>query len=153
MASFDIINAVMNTYALIWRERAYLLRLAAVPFVISLINFLFIGLIADDVTPLRRGLLMFPAMVAEGWLVAQFLRTVMTGERWPVMRPEHGKIPITLLLRVRGLMTCAIVYVLIVLLSNGVLGLTATLFTEEKLKELSTAPDPAYTVGSFLLII
>lgn len=154
MASFDIINAVLNAYQLIWRERYYLMRLGLAPFLLAYLDFALVGLMGDDIPPLRRGLMLMPAMVAEAWLVCQFLRTVMTGERWPVARnyDPNGAIPMPILLRMRGLLSGIAVYLLIGVLFNAAGGVTATLYQDGTLKKLAESGDPVYALTNFAII-
>ena len=115
---FDLFSFVRSTYVILWRERAYLVRLAAVPVLIIMINVVAVTMADDMLTPLRRGLCLIPAMMAEAWLVAQFLRTLMTGERWPMPVPDDvrrgGPIPLSIRRRVRGLLSAMISYMLII---------------------------------------
>jgi hypothetical protein len=152
MASFDIMQAVFNAYQTIWRERIYLLRLGAVPFLIAYLNFVGVSLIDADIIPLRRSILLLPAMIAEAWLVCQFLRTLMTGERWPIMRPVNDAVPATMVARVRGLLSAMIAYLLIVLTMNVFAGVVATLWATGTLQKMVESGNPAYTIANFVVL-
>lgn len=154
MVSFDIMQAVFNAYQTIWRERFYLLRLGTVPFAIAYLNFVGVSVLDFDLSPLRRSLLLFPAMVVEAWFVCQFLRTLMTGERWPFMPiPDaHGRAPIQYTLRVRGLLSGIIFYTLVMLSMNVFAGTIATLWEDGTIKALVERGDPLYSLANFIFI-
>lgn len=130
----DIIDLVLGAYRALFKERAYLIRLAAIPLVIMFMNFIVVSLVFPDLPPLRRGLAMFPAMLAEAWVVVQFLRTVMTDERWPVRLPANfsGPLPRELYARARGLLSSLLYYFLISMLMNVFAALIMTMLITAK---------------------
>lgn len=117
--SFEIMDAAGYGYYRIWKERAYLLKLAAIPLFIKFactIAIIALGL-EDDI--LRQGLIMLPATFAQGWVLAQFLRTLLMNERWPIMLPEvpDERVIGKLLDRARGIIASVLVYVLLGMLA------------------------------------
>lgn len=126
---FDLVELVTRTYQMIYLERVYLARLAAVPVLIIFMNFIIVTTVVPDVSLLRRGLFLIPAMMAEAWLVCQFLRTALTGERWPMRLPPNfsGTIPLPLFMRARGLLSAMIFYLLVTLIINALAGVMGTI--------------------------
>lgn len=118
--SFEIMDAAGYGYYRVWKERAYLLKLAAIPLFIKFACTIAIFALNLDDEILRQGLIMLPAMFAQGWVLAQFLRTLLMNERWPVMlpaMPESGipddRVIAKLLLRARGIIASILIYVLL----------------------------------------
>lgn len=113
--NFDLIDSAGYGYHRVWEERHYLLRLALVPFIIKLATTMAIYVLGIEANLLRRGLIMLPAVFAEGWMLAQFLRTLLMGERWPMALPDPGDHARMALLveRARGIISSTIVFVLI----------------------------------------
>lgn len=148
---FDIVDLVTKTYHLLYRERFYLFRLGCIPVFLMTVNFVAVNTIWPDLPLLRRGLFLFPAMLAEAWMVVQFLRTVLTGERWPMRHtlPESGAIPIVFFMRARGLLSGIIFYFLVTLMINALAGVTS--YTMTPVKNLSMPTDTAYET-SFLAL-
>ncbi len=118
--TFDLIDSTGYGYHRVWQERAYLLRLAAVPLFIKFILTVCVYSFDFEGEILRRGLIMLPAAFAEGWLLAQFLRTLLMEERWPMPLPSaNDELAIgKLILRARGIISATLVYVLIALAAN-----------------------------------
>ncbi len=126
---FNIMDATGYGYHRVWRERVYLLKMAIIPLLIKFgctIGVFAMG-IEDDF--LRQGLVMLPADFAEGWMLAQFLRTLLMDERWPVIldkMPDDNMMS-RLLTRARGIVSATLIYVLISMFGNimlyGVFGL------------------------------
>jgi hypothetical protein len=112
---FDLIEAAGFGYRCVWDERAYLFRLALIPVLLKLVCTLVIFHFNFENDFLKQGLIMLPASLAEGWLLAQFLRTLLMQERWPITLPinptqeQMDKI----YRRAKGIVACCLVYVLI----------------------------------------
>lgn len=126
----DILSVVTAAYRYVWAERFYVLRLGMVPFVVACINTILVGVIENDISFLRRGLLMLPSILVEAWFVTQFLRTLLAGERWPqpLPNPMPRPIPTAILLRARGLLGAIVVYLLTSLVINAALGSLLTAY-------------------------
>ncbi len=116
---FNIMDAAGYGYYRVWVERAYLLRLALIPVFIKFACTIAIFALDLDENPLRQGLVMLPATFAEGWVLAQFLRTLLMNERWPIMLPQvpNPNIIRQLLNRARGIVASVLVYVLLGMLA------------------------------------
>ena len=119
MAKFDIITAAANAYKTSWASRQYLLRLAAVPVALKLICFTVAGIYAggnetEDGNYILFMLILVPALIAEGWMLAHWIRFIVLGQTWP-FRPT-GDIEADknmLATRARGVLSGMIVFVLI----------------------------------------
>jgi hypothetical protein len=155
-APIDIIQITTKTYRRLWAERFYLIHLGVLPFILASLNFVIVNVAYPDVSLLRRGLLMLPATLAEGWLVAQFLRTVLTGERWPILmpRPLPRPIPSAIFLRMRGILGGIILYVLSVVMMYGAIGGLLTVFPEMmNPKSTETQMPPQVLALSFAFLV
>lgn len=113
MANFDLIGTAASAYKKSWEARHYLLRLAAVPIALKIICFTIASLYADD-SYLLFMLILVPALIAEGWMLAHFIRFLVLGQTWPFrptgdMEADHA----ALSLRARGVLSGMIVFVLI----------------------------------------
>ncbi|MGE4313582.1 MAG: hypothetical protein AB7E85_04850 [Pseudobdellovibrionaceae bacterium] len=122
----DLLSATRDGYATLWQERQYVMRLAVIPLTLKIV-FYFIA-VMFEVGPERLyfTIIMLPALFAEGWFHAQFMRTVLTGERWPIkIEGRVDKHFDFLLARARGILACIIAFVLIAMLKGGAMvGLT-----------------------------
>jgi len=144
---FDLIDSVGYGYHRVWQERTYLFRLALVPFVIKFFMALTVYAMGLEDDVLRRGLIMLPGALVEGWVLAQFLRTLMLEERWPMPIPAPGdELAIgKLILRARGIISSTLVYVLIALFAN-VIGWGASLLDgsmQEAVQQQAATGTPA----------
>lgn len=99
----------------VWIERFYLLKLATIPLMIKFACMITVLVLGIDDNILRQGLVLFPGVLAEGWVLAQFLRTLLKGERWPTILPADidDTILDKLLLRARGIVAATLAYGLI----------------------------------------
>jgi hypothetical protein len=114
MQSTDIISAAGFGYSKVWEERRYLLQLGAVPFAIVLVSHALALSLTDGSNFIRQDLLLVPSMFAKGWMLAQFLRTLLVGERWPFRAENRGLANLDQLLsRARGILASMIIFVLI----------------------------------------
>jgi hypothetical protein len=113
--NFDIMDSAGYGYYRVWTERAYLLKLAIVPLLIKFTCMVVVMVMELDNNILRQGLVLLPADLAQGWVLSQFLRTLLMGERWPTVLPEtmDERILDRLLLRARGIVAGTLSYVLI----------------------------------------
>lgn len=120
MASFDIMGAAHAGYKLAWAERHYLLRLAAVPFLIKALCFTLVLILGWDGDFIRTALVMLPSYFADGWLFAHLTRLVCLGQRWP-FRPtgDTGRDMRVLQDRALGIMRGTLTFVVIRFLMNG----------------------------------
>ncbi len=121
MLNFDFIDAASFGYRAVWLERRYLLRLALIPILIKFACTVGIFALGYETDFIRQALITLPASFAEGWLMAQFLRTILLLERWPIIlkhEPSEPEIQ-ALFTRARGIMACTILYVLINFVDYG----------------------------------
>lgn len=122
MKAFDLIDSVSFGYKTVWQERQYLMKLAAVPILIKLACTVIVFAFGYQDNYLRQALITLPASFAEGWVLAQFLRTLLLLERWPIMLGDtiSDSQMSALLLRARGIMSSTIMFVLITFCAYGV---------------------------------
>jgi hypothetical protein len=83
MPEYNPIACVSNAYRLIWHERAYLIRLAAIPLFIKFAFYMLSATYGETGNVIRMSLFMLPAYFAEGWLLCHFIRLITIGQRWP----------------------------------------------------------------------
>jgi hypothetical protein len=112
MVPFDIIDAAANAYRVTWRERGYFMRLAALPVAVKFLTFIAIILLEIENNLLRQSLLMLPANLIEGFLLACLVRFVFFEQRFP-FDPSS--------LAMRGIKSGAVMYALIKFLMAGIL--------------------------------
>lgn len=119
MAKFDIIRAAGNAYKKTWASRQYLLRLAAVPLAIKLFCFTLASAYAGgsetkDGNYMLFMLILVPALIAEGWMLAHYVRFLVLGQTWPFRPTGDVEADRAMLLnRARGVLAGMIVFVLI----------------------------------------
>jgi hypothetical protein len=113
--NFDIMDSAGYGYYRVWAERGYLLKLAVIPFLIKFAATVVILALGYDNDILRQGLILFPGDLATGWVLAQFLRTLLKDERWPTILPPDidERLLDKLLLRARGIVAATLAYGLI----------------------------------------
>ncbi len=116
---FDAIDKSMQAYKAVWHGRFYLARLFMVPFLIKVACYMVIFYLGYEENILRQTLIMIPSFFADGWLIAQWLRTLGRGEKWPYVYnlDENGMIKERS--RIKGILSSMQVYVLIKLVMGG----------------------------------
>lgn len=139
MKKIDIITAAGRAYQTCWAERAYLLKLAMVPFFLKFLCFIIgVGATDGDVQSLRFTLIMVPAYLAEGWMLAHFARLLVLGQRWPFRPSGDLDADLAVLkIRARGVLSGMIVFVLI----NLALGFLLYLVNEYMVPYMPKTPD------------
>ncbi len=115
--NFNMMDSAGYGFYRVWLERSYLLKLAAIPLLIKFACMITVLVLGIDDNILRQGLILFPGVLAEGWVLAQFLRTLLKGERWPTILPADidDRVLDKLLLRARGIVAATLAYGLIAL--------------------------------------
>lgn len=114
MAQFDIITASNKAYKLCWHSRAYLGKLALAPFLIKIACLVFAATFAEKGDTVAFLFFMLPALFAEGWMLAHFVRFQMLGQTWPFRPTGDFEADMSVLsVRARGVLGGTIVYVLI----------------------------------------
>lgn len=113
MASFDVIEASGKAYTLTFSEKRYLARMAFWPVMIKIVTYVGVMALGWQDHYLRQAIIMLPAFLAEGWLLAHFVRLIFLGQRWP-FKPtgEAERDRIVLQDRARGIMSGALFYAL-----------------------------------------
>lgn len=79
----DVLDAASFGYRLVWAERRYLARLAAIPLVVTFLCQMAVTGLQLEFQFLRQALVMLPAYFAEGWVVCHLVRLIFLGQRWP----------------------------------------------------------------------
>ncbi len=118
--AFDLVTCIGRAYQTVWAERRYLLRLAAVPFLLKIILFTIGYSSGGDENILRLSIIMVPAWIIEGWMLSHFVRLILLDQRWP-FRPSGNReqdLPL-LQSRYRGVMGGAIAFALTQLIVGG----------------------------------
>ena len=159
----DVMGASLYGYRRVWNERAYLARLAFIPILMKFASMVVVISFEYQDNFLRQGLIMLPASFAEGWLLAQFLRTLLMEERWPTTLPQKTDGPemARLILRAQGIVAATLVYVLILLfeyvLRHGLFlmeGIAASQAELENLKETPPAEgNPLMVIPAVLMLL
>lgn len=113
MANLDIISAAGSAYKKSWEARQYLLRLLAVPIALKILCYTIASQYAGE-SYLLFMLILVPSLVAEGWMLAHFIRFLVLGQTWP-FRPtgDDESDRAALAVRARGILSGMIVFVLI----------------------------------------
>lgn len=119
--SFDLVTSVGKAYQLVWAERQYLLRLALVPFLAKLVLFaIAYSTMSGDTNLWRMSLIMTPAWIVEGWMLAHFVRLILLKQRWPFQPTGDREQDLPVLqTRYRGVMAGAVAFALTQLLVAG----------------------------------
>ena len=126
----NILEAVRQGYVLCWQERYYLARLSFFPILIKLLNAILIMHFQIPTSSFYYGVAMLPSFMAGGWVIAQFLRTVLTGERWPIKIEGSVEDNMDFLMqRARGLLSCILIFTCIAYFQSGLVVLMSPLLT------------------------
>lgn len=136
--NFDIMDAAGYGYYRVWKERNYLLKLIAIPVFIKFASMVALSVMGDDSSLLRQGLVLLPSDFAKGWVVAQFLRTLLLNERWPTIlneMPDNATLA-KLLLRARGIIAATLAFVLISMAGNLILYFLLGNLPEDALQQM-----------------
>jgi hypothetical protein len=122
----DVIESVDYGYRFLWREHAYLMRIAVAPVAIKIICLLILVGLGWEQNFIRSALVMLPSYFAEGWMLAHLIRLVFYDQRWP-FQPTGDQTRDTMLLqdRIFGVTGGALFYVLIKFLLSGLLAFLA----------------------------
>ncbi len=111
--TFDIPQTALFAYKTLWTQRHYTARLIAIPLLLKFVCAVAVLLSGAGNDFIRQSIIMLPSYFAEGWMIAQYLRTQLTGERWPYpVDLSSVANEVKIIRRVRGLLACIICYVL-----------------------------------------
>lgn len=124
MASFDIIESGGKSYKLFWEQRAYLVRLAAIPVLLKILSWNMVLALGWEADYVKQAMVMLPAYFAEGWMVSHFVRLIFFGQTWP-FRPTGNvnKDMEQLHDRALGIMRGTLCYVVIQFLMSGLVAI------------------------------
>lgn len=151
---FDLVTAVGRAYQSVWEERRYLLRLAAVPFLLKIIFFTLGYVNGGDDNIWRMSVIMVPAWIVEGWMLSHVVRLVLLGQRWP-FRPTGDRaadLP-ALQSRYRGVMGGALCFALTQLVIGGwfaVLMMLVPIQLTQPTAEISVSAEAAFAACALL---
>ncbi len=145
--TFDLIDSAGYGYRKVWDERVYLLRLCIIPFIVKFACIVLVAVFGHQTAFLRQGLIMIPSLFVEGWVLAQFLRTILMHERWPIAIPQTDNMAMLgpLFERARGIMASILGYVLIGMVAFV---LKALAFSLIEMSNVETAGTPPGTPGT-----
>lgn len=87
----DIIDSCISAFTFTWINRAYILRVLFIPFLIMFTALSFTYYMKFDDSVIRQALCLLPAQFAEGWMIAQILRAVLLNQTWPVKYIKDGE--------------------------------------------------------------
>ena len=119
---FNIVNAVRAAYLFLIAERNYLLRLAVAPVLIKLVCYVTALALGYEDNLLRMALILVPASLIEGWMLAHVIRLITLGQRWPFQVTGDDEADIAVLQkRMHGVMGGLVSYALINILLAGLL--------------------------------
>jgi len=152
MAAFDIIDASGRAYMLAWKERQYLLRLAAIPLLIKIICVAAVEALGFNERFLVAALIMLPSYFADGWMVSHLVRLIYFGQRWP-FRPSGDVAADTEQLRARahGILAGTLTYVVIKFLMQGFVAVTFVMIAQAQLQQDS--PTLGMALGSLGFLV
>ncbi|AGH97184.1 hypothetical protein [Micavibrio aeruginosavorus] len=137
LPTFDIVDAASFGYQLAWAERHYLIRLATVPVLVSIVCQLIVTMLGWESNYLRQAMVMLPAYFAEGWMVCHMVRLVFLGQRWPFM-PSGDPVRDETALddRAYGIFAGTLVYVLIKMIASALLAFSSMFQMSDEMETL-----------------
>ena len=135
MSGFDIISAAGNGYVTVWREREWLLRLAAPVLFVKILCMGAISVLGLDQNFVRQAVIMLPSFFIEGWLCVHLVRLIVFGERWTALQDSQN---------IRAGM---LVFVLMKFVLSG---LAALVSISGHAEDITAARNPAPALASFL---
>lgn len=154
MAQFDFIESASEGYKFVWIHRASVLRLAAVPVILKVVGFVITYTLSLEDNFLRQGLLLVPSYIAEGYLIAFYVRWMLLNEYGNAValsgNPEEDDA--NLKDRTRLISAGMIVYVLIKMLLSLSVGLA---LSAEQVSDANAAPPDsniAFLFGALVLL-
>lgn len=119
---FNIINSARAGYEFLVSERRYLLRLALIPALVKLICYVAALSLGFENNVVRMSLILLPASLMEGWMLAHAIRLITLGQRWPFQPTGDTDADMAVLrVRMHGVMGGLVAYALINVLLAGLL--------------------------------
>lgn len=146
---FNVVHSALMGFKTVWEERAYLLKLALVPLLVKFACTMAVFTLDIPLMSFQHVLIMVPSYFVEGWFLAQFLRTILTGERWPMKlpNPPQEKDIAFMLTRARGLLACLLAFTLIMMLHSG-----AAIILNDIKEAMPTDPQDMPSGSSLLML-
>ena len=89
---FNITQAIMNAYRLIWAERVFLLKTATIPFIAGIITTLFVMQARPDSSVIEDFLWNMPAQVLGAWFLFAQTRLIFFGQKLTPKDVEQGSL-------------------------------------------------------------
>lgn len=156
MTKIDVIASTDYGYRVLWTEREYLMRLAAVPVLVKMVCFGVLMLLGWEKETFKLTLVMLPSFLVEGWMLAHVVRLVFFGQRWP-FRPSGNAAEDEANLRDRaiGVSAGAVAYTLMKFILSGLTGLIEGAQTQLPPPGAVNAPppDPGIAFAALLFLI
>lgn len=138
MAKFDFIEAAALGYQFVWQQRFNLLPLAVLPLAVKTGSYAALYLLGLEDNVLRQGLILLPAYMIEGFVIAIVIRMAIFGETYSDLFKSGPPKPIYPESTRRAIMACVVIYVLTMLVYSFFTGGAAV----AKAYETSTLPKP-----------
>ncbi|HEY8189369.1 MAG TPA: hypothetical protein VIF12_01685 [Micavibrio sp.] len=152
----DVVESVDYGYRFLWREHAYLMRIAVAPVAIKIICLLVLIGLGWEQNFIRSALVMLPSYLAEGWMLAHLIRLVFYDQRWP-FEPTGDQVRDATLLqdRIFGVTGGALFYALIKFLLSGLLAFLAQMQTAviQTDPALRGEPSEIAIIAAFLILL
>jgi hypothetical protein len=132
MATFDIIADAGAAYGRTWAARTYLSKLIFVPIVLKFFCLaLAFGLVSGEgeFPTLRFTLILLPATLVQGWMLAHFVRYLVLGQTWPFQPTGDLERDLDVLRpRARGVLSGMIVFTLLMMAQGVFMAISAEYF-------------------------
>lgn len=154
MSYFDIVETSGKAYITAWKERKYLLTLVLVPFITKAIFYAIVILLGYEENILRKTLIMLPAYIMEGWMIAHITRLIFFGERWPIKLSGNMEADISYVQsRGRAIFASIILYTLIHMIWGLLIFTIIKLFVIENDAVLSNVPEKKEDIPPIAFVI
>jgi hypothetical protein len=128
---FDMVESSGIGYHYLYHERQYLLRLVALPFLVKFLTTIILSLFGENISYFSASIVIIPSLFAEGWLLAQVIRSFAFNERWPIMLSGEKDIDKGKLLNRQTCLIAAIVTYVVIHMAFYAVQSTLMITTEE----------------------
>lgn len=137
MASFDIFAATKEGFRYVVYNHKLIIRLAAIPVLVKFISYVTVLSLGLDENILRKGLVLFPSYLIEGYLVCTLVRLAIFKHEAMIQPPgadfhEHYR------RRAADIQAGAIVYTLLKMLASLIVGVLHTMEVEPPAEQSAT---------------
>lgn len=152
MKPLDVVNSVDFGYRLVWAERRYLTRLAAIPVLIKLLTIALVIALGWPEEALRSTIISLPSLFAYGWMLSHLSRLVFYGQYWP-FRPTGDAVADGVMLqdRAQGVSAGTLFFVVAYYLFAGLDGIILFLIPAEKIQQMTSGVPPTSEEPSMML--